>query len=174
MIERFVVGLVGAPFGLKGFVKVRPLSGEIDHLLTLQSVLVRQNGTERVWKIEETAPALPAMVIKFAGIDSPEAAKALTGAELVTDREHASPLQSDEYYVEDLRGMEVLSEPDLAHKTGEILGHITDILEGGGGSLAEIRLPNGELKLVPFRNEFFADIDPEKGRTILLKRWILE
>jgi 16S rRNA processing protein RimM len=160
--------MVGGPFGLRGFVKVRPLSGEPDHLLKLQSVLVRQDGKERVLKIEESRPSFPAVLIKFAGIDSPEAAKALGGAELLVDREHASPLKPDEFYIEDLRGLTVLGE------AGEILGHITDIVEGGGGELAELRLLSGAIKLVPFRKEFFSGIEPEKGRLTLLNQWILE
>jgi 16S rRNA processing protein RimM len=54
------------------------------------------------------------------------------------------------------------------------LGVITDVLDTGGGSLVEIRLPSGELRLVPFRNEFFGDINPETRRAVLLNRWILE
>lgn len=171
MTRRFVVGLVGAPFGLKGFVKVRPLSGEIDHLLKLTRVVLRRDGTEKTLDIEASAPAFPQVVIKFAGIDSPEAAKTLGGSELVTGREGASPLKAGEYYVEDLRGLAVIAG-DV--QDGEILGHITDIVEGGGGDLAEIRLSTGENRFVPLRNEFFAPLDPDSGRVILLERWILE
>jgi 16S rRNA processing protein RimM len=170
LTEKFVVGLVGSPFGLKGFVKIKPLSGEIDHLLNLKSIIVRQNNREEVRSIEESAPSLPGLIIKFAGIDSPEGAKTLAGAELLADRAHASPLAPGEFYIEDLRGLTGIAPPPEE----EILGHITDIIEGGGGDLAEIKLPNGELKLVPFRQEFFGEINPEKGQAILLNRWILE
>ncbi|MDR0878642.1 MAG: ribosome maturation factor RimM [Treponema sp.] len=170
MTEQFVVALVGAPFGVKGFVKVKPLSGEIDHLLPLKSVLLRQNGKTKDIEIEESAPSFPGLVMKFHGFDSPEAAKALSGAELVTDREHASPLKPGEYYVEDLRGLAVKNGD-----TGDIIGHITDIIEGGGGDLAEIKLlTGGERKLVPFRSGFFSEIQPEKGNLTLLQPWVLE
>jgi 16S rRNA processing protein RimM len=172
MTEKFVIGLVGAPFGLKGYVKVRPLSGEIDHLLKLRSLIVRQQDREEERKIEESVPALPALLIKFSGIDNPEDAKTLRGAELLTGREHASPLGPGEYYIEDLKGLAVIAGEEPAK--GEILGNIIGILEGGGGNLAEIRLSGGEIKLVPFRREFFPEIDPEKGRVALVNRWILE
>ncbi|MDR2101899.1 MAG: ribosome maturation factor RimM [Treponema sp.] len=168
MTEQFVVGLVGAPFGLKGFVKVRPLSGEIDHLKQLKQVLLRQEKAEKVYEVEEVFSSSHVLTMKFQGIDTPEAARALKGAELVTDRSHAAPLKAGEFYVEDLRGLEVTT------LSGEILGHITDIIEGGGGDLAEVGLTTGESRLVPFRNEFFGDIDPENRRAVLLVRWILE
>jgi 16S rRNA processing protein RimM len=62
----------------------------------------------------------------------------------------------------------------VVSEDGEVLGQVTDILEGGGGELVEMRLPTGEFRLIPFRNEFFGDVSPEKGRAVLLCRWILE
>ncbi|GHV63059.1 ribosome maturation factor RimM [Spirochaetia bacterium] len=180
MTEQFVVGLVGAPFGLKGFVKVRSLSGEIDHLLKLTQVILRQGTAERVWEIEESVPSFPAVALKFKGIDTPEDAKVLSGAELIAAREQASPLKKGEYYIEDLRGLEVIFAPSAAsegapdNEKSEILGHITDILEGGGGNLAEVKLLSGETRLVPFRDEFLGEVNLETRRIALLNRWILE
>ena len=168
MTEKFIVGLIGAPFGVKGFVKVRPLSGEIGHLLKLKSALVSRDGEERMLQIEETAPAASAVLMRFAGIDSPEKAKSLTGAQILAGREQAAPLNEGEFYIEDLKGLTVIAEK------GETLGRITDIIEGGGGELAEIELTNDEKKLVPFRREFFSEISPEKSRVVLQNLWILE
>jgi len=169
MTEQFIAGIVGAPFGLKGFVKVKPLSGEINHLLKLTSVTLRQGEKEQVFTIEESTAIPPAVALRFAGFDSPEAAKALRGAQLLVSRKDAAPLQPGEFYIEDLKGLAA-----LAADSGEVLGHITDIIEGGGGNLAEIRLNNGKTHLVPLRKEFFADIDLAQRRVILQNLWILE
>ncbi|MDR2069509.1 MAG: ribosome maturation factor RimM [Spirochaetaceae bacterium] len=168
MTGQFVVGLVGVPFGLKGFVKVRPLSGEDAHIRRLTSVLLRQGPREKTYEVEEIAGSGVVLLMKFRGVDTPEAAKALTGAELVADRAQAAPLREGEFYIEDLRGITVTL------RTGEAVGEITDVLEGGGGFLAELRLPSKELRLVPFRNEFFGEVDPENRRAVLLERWILD
>jgi 16S rRNA processing protein RimM len=66
-----------------------------------------------------------------------------------------------------LKGLQVISV------TGEAIGRITDIIEGGGGELAEIQLVQ-EKKLVPLNKEFFKEISPEKGRAVLQNLWILE
>jgi len=181
MTEKFIIGIVGAPFGVKGFVKVKPLSGEVDYLLKLTSVTLRQGEKERSLVIEETASIPPAVAMRFAGIDSPEKAKTLTGSQLITGREQAAPLGEGEFYIEDLKGLPVNAENDLTTaceqgngQAGEIIGHITDIIEGGGGELVEIKLANGEKRLVPFRKEFFSEICPEKGRITLQNLWILE
>jgi 16S rRNA processing protein RimM len=164
--ERFVVGVVGGPFGVKGHVKIKLFSGETRHLEGLASILVRTGTTERSYDIEEIQGSAANFVLKFRGVDSPEAARLLQGAELISDRAGAAPLEAGEYYVEDLRGLAVVC-------SGETLGELSDIIEGGGGQLAEITLADGNRRLVPFRNEFFGDIDLP-GRCIELKvRWIL-
>jgi len=179
MTEKFIIGLVGAPFGIKGFVKVRPCSREIEHLLKLQSVIVSKDGEERTLNIEESAPASQSVLMRFTGIDSPEKAKTLSGAQLLAGREQAAPLGEGEFYIEDLKGLAVVAE------SGETIGYITDIIEGGGGELAEIELATSggpdhlqwsgrEKRLIPFRREFFSAISPAEGRIVLQNLWILE
>jgi 16S rRNA processing protein RimM len=165
MVDRFVAARLGSPFGLKGFVKVHSLSGEIEHLLRLKRAVLRQGDREWVQEIDEAEG--PSLVMKFRGIDSPEAAKTLAGAELLVGRDEAAPLGQGEYYIEDLKGLEVW-------EGRETLGLISDVLEGGGGSLVELRLRTGETRLVPFRDEFFGEIDIAGRRARLLCRWILE
>jgi len=172
----FIAGIIGAPFGLEGFVKVKPLSGEIEHLLKLKKVVLRQDRKERALTVEESVPNGDAIIMRFTGFNSPEAAKALAGAELIVSREEAAALKPGEFYVEDLKGIAVLAPVSTA-ATGEnlqILGHINAIIEGGGGDLAEITLNNGKLKLVPFLKEFFSNFDLENRRVTLNNLWILE
>jgi len=168
MTEKFIIGLVGAPFGVKGFVKVAPCSGEPDHLLNLKSIVVSKDGREQTLQIEEITPAAPNVLMRFAGIDSPEKAKTLTGSQLIAGRDQAAPLSDGEFYIEDLKGLPVTAE------NGEAIGVIIDIIEGGGGELAEIKISNGEKRLVPFRKEFFSEISPQEGRVVLKNLWILE
>jgi 16S rRNA processing protein RimM len=183
LTETFSLAVVGSPFGLKGFVKVKSLSGEISHLESLKNVCLKQGDSKKALDIEETMPfggtgqqekSGEFLLIKFEGIDSPESAKTLTGAELIGDRSQAAPLKDGEFYIEDLKGLEVVAASAEPVLNAEVLGHITDILEGGGGELAEIKLLSGESKLVPFRKEFFGDISMEKRQVVLLEQWILE
>lgn len=186
MVDSFVAGVVGAPFGVKGFVKVHVPSGETEHLETLKTARLRHNGAERNYAVEDVGGSPSSFVMKFRGVDTPEAAKLLAGAELIVPREAAAPLDEDEFYVEDLRGVAVILLPANGAADGvatgsgegagkvEVIGEIVDVLEGGGGQLAEIKLPGGGKRLVPFRNEFFGDIDLEARTAVLRERWMLE
>jgi 16S rRNA processing protein RimM len=176
--EQFVAGIIGAPFGLHGFVKVKPLSGETEHLLRLKEAVLRLNGREKILAIEESSAAAPAVLMRFTGYNSPEDAKALSGAELLVGRKDAAPLKPGEYYIEDLKGLAVIGGDvgDAGENAAEreIIGHIAAIIEGGGGDLAEIQLNDGKKRLVPLRKQVFPDIDPQNGHIILKNLWILE
>jgi 16S rRNA processing protein RimM len=170
---------VGGPFGVKGWVKIRSLSGETAHLLSLNSlnslnekkgVLLRRGEDSREYVLEGVSSS--PLAFKFLGIDSPEAAKELRGAEILLPRENAAPLNEGEFYIEDPRGLKLFIRKNT--DTEEAIGSISDMHEGGGGFLAEILLFSGEKKLVPFRNEFFGPVDPASGRAELLNPWILE
>ena len=177
MTETFILAVAGPPFGLKGFVKIRSLSGETGHLASLKTVTLRQKGTEKDYIVEETAflddPAV--VCFKFSGINNPEEAKKLAGAELIAPRSMAAPLQNNEFYIEDLKGLRIFGSVSVNPETGAgLLGHIVNIVEGGSGELAEIRTNSGQIKLVPFRKEFFTEINIEQNRAILLETWILD
>jgi 16S rRNA processing protein RimM len=164
----FTIGCVGRPFGLKGFVKVKPFSGETGHFSRLEKVALKRGEKEEIRDVAEAVSNEGTLLIRFAGIDNPEKAALLMGAEIIAPRENAAPLKEGEYYVEDLKGLEVTD------REGKILGHINSVMEGGGGNLAEIKLFSGARRLAPFRKEFFGDVDLENGKIVLLESWVLE
>jgi 16S rRNA processing protein RimM len=202
--DYFATARIGAPFGLDGRFKVESLSGETAHILALKTVRVvpgtnpskKAAGTISAEYAVEAAYENP-LSLKLKGIDSPEAAKALKGAEIVVPRAEAAPLEPGEFYIEDLKGLEVYEEIKTTNDTndtnnisegrkdgnpsvrevGEVrgfIGKITDIIEGGGGFLAEVELASGEKRLIPFREEFFGQMRPETGRLVLKNTWILD
>jgi 16S rRNA processing protein RimM len=129
-------------------------------------------GVERRYEVEETGGTPASFVMKFRGVGTPEAAKLLAGAEIVVPRDGAAPLAEDEFYIEDLRGIRVIL--GTGEGSAEVVGSIVDVVDGGGGQLLEVRLNDGSSRLLPFRNEFFGDIDLSAGTAVLRERWMLE
>ena len=176
MHTHFILGQIGPPFGLKGFVKVKSFSGEISHFLKLDTVTLKfglKPGLglglmEESRKVAEIVKQGNSLLMRFEGIDSPEAAGELNGAEIIAEREKSSPLGRGEFYIEDLKGLKVIT------KEGKETARIIDVVEGGGGYLAELKLISGKKQFVPFRNEFFGEVDIELGKIMLMEDWILE
>ena len=92
----------------------------------------------------------------------------LKGAEIIAEREYAAPLGEGEYYIEDLKNLSVIDTE------GKTIGYLKNIIEGGGGYLAELKLHSGIERLVPFRKEFFGEVNLNERIIYLLESWILE
>jgi len=174
------IGRLGAPKGLRGDLKVQSYSGEFGHFLGLKSARLR--GTDaatgaprllelKVARIEESGGGLS---IAFVGYGSPEAARVLTGMDILATRSNCAPLGENEWYIADLVGLSLVSE-------GRAVATVRSVLEGGPDPWLEAVIPGaagegsaGRTALVPFRKEFVGAVDLEAGTIELLAPWLLE
>ena len=149
------VGLILAPHGLRGEVKVESLTDFPE----------RFDPGATLWldgaplKVERSRWQGRSLVLKLAGIDDPTAAESLRGKEL-----QAPPLAElgeDTYYRDDLIGLQVV---DLQ---GEPLGAIADIFPTGSNDVYVVRGPRGEL-LLPAIDDVIKEIDLA-GRRIVVE-----
>lgn len=195
------VGFVRGSHGLTGEVRVESASGRYEHIAALKEVTLVQKGISAKYAVENARVAGNALYVKFAGVDSPEAAKKLNGAALQTSRENACPLKEGEWYVEDLKkcslvyfgeenglGNDVAPTDDIRSRS--VVGSITDVLEGGAGELLEVLLSEDcdvlkeEVKLnaskkprtvyVPFNETHVGKVDIPNKSVQLMHLWILE
>lgn len=165
-MDMIAIGKIRTSHGVRGFVKIVTFSGETEHVFKLKKVMLKSDGLEQEYLVEEVQPLGDSVILKFATVDSPENAKALAGMDIMVPRDKAAPLKKGEYYHADLYGCELTFD-------GEKLGRVNSIVEGGGGELFEVVLNSGETVLVPFRDEFIGDISVEKKLIELRNRWIL-
>lgn len=164
---KIAIGKVRTSHGLRGFLKVESYSGETEHFTRLRSVELRDGVRERSFSVEAVRIASGTVLMKLRGLETPEAARALSGWELVVARDKAAPLGNDEYYLSDLCRCEVVKE-------GRVLGRVRSVCEGGGGDLLEVEVPSGKRYFVPFRSEFVGEVDVE-GRIVELEAdWLLQ
>jgi len=194
---RLAIGRLGSPHGVHGDLKVQSYSGEFAHFLDLAEVELepalgevsaglqgaaasqgaavspgaasrggpgRRGLRLRVRRVEE---GLGGLVMAFVGYDSPEAARALSGLEIVVSRDKAAPLGPNEWYVADLVGLKLVNE-------GAALAQVVSVVEGGPDPWLEAELPEGRRALVPFRKEFVGAVDIPAGTIELLAPWLLE
>lgn len=104
--------------------------------------------------------------MRFAGVESIEAARELVGGELWALPEYAAPRAPEEYYIRDLIGMSVIDAD------GEV-GTVTAVFDGTQAPLLEVSRESGRV-LVPFMNEYIGTIDEDRRTVEITKRWILD
>ncbi len=165
-MSRLAVGIVRTSHGVRGYVKVKSFSGETAHLLKLRSVRLVKGNKEKDYVVAEAAPFSDGVLLKFAGIDSPEDAKQLAGYEIWAEREDAAPLEEGEYYTADLHGCGLFLE-------GERVGTVTGMTESGLYDLLIVRTEKGE-RLVPFDGRCIGKVATEEGYIELLDEELLK
>jgi 16S rRNA processing protein RimM len=166
-MDELALGRIGAPHGLDGRLKVLSYSGEIGHFSALGTVRLCSQERTLQADIESVMPFGAAALVKFAGYDSPESARVLTGLEIWAPRQQAAPCGPDEYYIADLVGC-------IIHADGRDISSVEAVCSTGGGDLLEVCLDDKRRVLIPFRNEFIGVVDIKAGRIELIAPWILE
>ena len=139
-----IVGKIGAPRGLDGTVKIIPLTDFDGRFDELEKISV--GG--KIFAVEEVKHISGQIFIKFAGIDSREAAKTLTNKFLTVDREDAAPLADGEFYIFDIIGCEVFGGDKK-------IGKVTNVLKTGSNEVFEI---DGNI-LIPALKSVVKSID---------------
>jgi tRNA (guanine37-N1)-methyltransferase len=107
------VGRVTGLHGVHGKIKVAPLSGDPSGLLAAKVVRVVGAGDpvpEREYEVVAAHRAGGCAVFSLRGVDSAEAAGALSGAAVSVRRDQLPALPDDEFYWADLVGCEVVDE----------------------------------------------------------------
>ena len=77
--QLLAVGRVQTSHGLKGYLKVRSLSGEIEHFLRLKSVHLGFSGVLTPFRVEDVRRGVGTVLLKLAGIDTRETAAGYRG-----------------------------------------------------------------------------------------------
>lgn len=166
-MQYIATGVLKGPHGLKGSIKLKSFSGEVDHLFNLERVELRHEGKTKILTIDEIILHGNEPLIHFEGIDSPEAARALNGWELWVERDNAAMLEAGEFYVADLMDSSI-----IVH--GETVGKVGAILDGPQSLLLEVTHEiDKKVFLIPFMAPFIGNVDIEKKEIELLNEELL-
>lgn len=168
-MELIAIGTIRTAWGLKGWLKLASFSGEWDHFVDLESVELMAPGKSatREYRVEDFRMHQSSGMFKLAGVESPEAGKALAGSEILVPRDHAASLNEDEWYLSDLVGL------SLKDVNGEVLGEIVGIIESSD-DLLEISRGDGSRFMVPFRRNFVGEPNLQSRSIILTAAWLAE
>lgn len=159
--ERITVGEILRPRGLKGEVKVLPLTDIPDRFCALSQVFIVLPGGE---SLEEEVignnPHNGFEYLQFARRTSRESVEPLIGGLIQVDREAVPELPEGVYYQFEILGTEVLTDE------GRRLGTVVEIVETGAHDVYVVRDGNQEY-LIPANPEIIQQIDLERNTIII-------
>ncbi|MGB5541702.1 MAG: ribosome maturation factor RimM [Gammaproteobacteria bacterium] len=140
--EMLVMGRVAGPFGVKGWVRITAFTELSDGLLDYTPWYFGHDGDWREAEVLDARPHGKGMVALLADCTDRDAAMALTGTEIGVWRSQLPAAGENEYYWNDLIGLQVMT------KQGRVLGTVDHLIETGANDVLVVR---GEREvLVPF------------------------
>lgn len=160
--ERVTVGTVGRPHGLDGTVVVHPDTDNPSRFVAGASL---QSTSNQVLTIRQVRSSGAILLVSFVDVNDRDAAGRLRGLTLTIDASERRQLATDEFWPEDLIGLEV-RDPG-----GNLIGSITSVDAESPQSRLTITTGQGEVivplvtALVPEVNlsEKYLVVEPIEG-----------
>ena len=151
-MEKIKIGKIVNVVGLKGEVSVYNYSDSPSIYETTPAVYIGSDLMET----ESVRTKKNMVILKLAGVSDRNAAEALRGREVFITEEDLPELPEGRYYVRDIIGMKVVEDG------GDVLGHVTDVIQNTAQDIFEVERPGGKKVLIPNVDQFILDIDAEK------------
>jgi 16S rRNA processing protein RimM len=160
MLEYLSVGFVLKPQGLKGEIKVQPLTDDINRFDSLLHVYIKGQGGYKQEKIESRRYNRGFVFLKLKGLNTIESVEHLRNQYLWIPRSMARQLPEDTFFIADIVGCSV-STTD-----GRELGNVKDVIQTGSNDVYVVEGTKGNV-LIPALKKVVVYIKPREGRIIV-------
>jgi 16S rRNA processing protein RimM len=156
---RILVGVIGAPHGVRGEMRIKPFTEE-PLALKKYGPLESEDG-RRTFTVASARMQGDMIVAKLDGVTDRDQAASLTNLRLYVPRERLPAPKDGEFYHADLIGLRAEDE------SGAAIGTVRGVENFGAGDLLEIAREGGDTVHVPFTDEFVPDVDIAAGKVIV-------
>lgn len=152
------VGVITSTHGIRGEVKVFPTTDDPKRFKKLKQVILDTGKEKRDLEVESVKFFKQFVILKFKGIDNINEVERYKRCPLLVTRDHAVPLQEDEYFIADMIGMQVVTED------GALFGTLKGVIETGANDVYIIESSEHGEVLVPAIKECILDINIEEQK----------
>ena len=159
-MEYYRIACVSRPHGVRGAVKLQPLTDDVRRFAGLREAYLEQGGGQRRPVLLRDISIQPdAVYLHIEGVETREQAEELRNAYLCVDKAHARKLPPDTYFVADLIGCLVTDTE------GREYGKITDVLETGANDVYMVK--GAHNAMVPALKKVLHRVDVENKQVVL-------
>ena len=161
MQEFLEIGQIVNTFGIKGMVKIKPFTDDINRFDDLEKIYIEKNNTKKEYEIEEVKYHKGMVLMKLKGVNTPEKAELLRNYYLKVKREDEPELEEGTYYIVDLIGLDVYSDEE------ELLGKVDYIYNTGSSDIYVVKNDEGKEILLPAIKDVLKQVDLENKKIIV-------
>ncbi len=160
------VGMILRPQGIKGEVKIQPLTDDPERFWELSSVWLETEDRREV-KIQVNRVEPNAVYAFLEGCHSREGAEPLRHVYLSLPREQAVKLPENSWFVCELEGMDVYVD-------GKPLGTLCEVIQTGGVDVYAVEKTGGGKLYFPALRRIIQTVDIENRRMDLIGETLSE
>ncbi|MCG9760421.1 MULTISPECIES: ribosome maturation factor RimM [Pseudoalteromonas] len=159
-----VVGKLGAPYGIKGWLKVHSFTDDPQGIFDFSPWLIGQQGKWQNLEVSDWRRHNKGYIAKFAQVNDRDEAVAYTNAEIAVYAEQLPELPEGEFYWRDLIGMSVVTDK------GYDLGTVDDLMETGSNDVLVVKANKKDAfgqseRLIPFLTDsVILDVNHEERK----------
>jgi 16S rRNA processing protein RimM len=153
--DRVLLGVVAAPHGVRGLVRIKSFTEE-PMSLGAYGPLSDESG-KKEYRVEALSAARGAVLARIEGVADRTAAEAIRGLRLYVERDRLPGTGEREWYEADLIGLKAVGTD------GRDWGKVVAFHDFGAGSVMEV---SGGVML-PFTDEAVPEIDVEGGKVVV-------
>ena len=164
MENQIVIGKIVAPHGVRGDIRILPLTDKPEQFLDLDYLLL-PDGRKLTVKAARFHKRM--VLVTTAEIKSMNESELLRGMEVSINAEDLPELEEGRFYVADLIGLPVYDEQ------GEQIGTFKDALSTGSNDVYVIAVPGQKDYLLPALQKYVKEINlAEKRIVVELPEWV--
>jgi 16S rRNA processing protein RimM len=149
----YLIGYITKPQGIKGEVKVEPVTPDPKRFNRLKSVFLQIKNKSQTYPIEKIRVSDRFVYIKFFGVNSCDDAELLRNADVLIEEKDLIQPERDEYFVHDLVGCRVISEDN------DEIGIVSEVVQMTSNDIYVVKNENGTEFLVPATKQVIKQVD---------------
>ena len=158
MEDLLQVGAIAQTHGIRGEVKVFPMTDDVRRFQKLKEIILDTGKEKMTLEIESVKYFKKFVILKFKGFDNINDIERYKGKALYVTRENAVKLGRDEYFIADLIDLEVYDEDE------HYLGVLVNVIETGANDVYEVKFEDGREVLFPAIRQCILDVDMENRK----------
>jgi 16S rRNA processing protein RimM len=158
---RVCMGVVGAPHGVRGAVRIKSFTDEPEAIARYGALEDETGERQFTLQVVGSAKADGMVIAKLSGVTDRDRAATLRGLRLYAPRTALPATAEDEFYHADLIGLTAMLED------GTELGRVIAVHDFGAGDVLEIARDIGAPVLVPFTRAAVPAVNLAGGKLVV-------
>ena len=157
------IGLIVKPQGIRGEVKVQPLTDDINRYKNLKEVII----DDKNYRVTSAVIGGGTVFLSLFGVSDRNVAETFRGKYIYVTRENAIPLEEGRYFIFDIVGCNVFTDD------GQEVGQVTDVFSSRT-DVFTVKCKDGRTLRFPFLKDLVQEVDVVNKKITVSGKRLLE